>query len=134
MNLAYLRSNVVVLIAPDDFAPPVDLLFDPPPRDATGANIGDTWNGSAFVSPPVPADQQNQITLRDQAEAALASNRTAIAQLVAWRTNGPGAGAAAMTSAQLSTAARQSALNQEAMFKQLNGLIRQLLNKFDGTD
>lgn len=76
----------------------------------------------------------NELTLRQQAEAALATNRTARNQILAWRTTGPGAGSANLTAAQSSLALRQQADNQAEMLRQQNGIIRLLLRKLDGTD
>lgn len=76
----------------------------------------------------------NAAVVQGRAQQALIDNRTALAQLVAWRTTGAGAGTANLTAAQLSAAVRAAALNQEAQFKQLNGIIRLLLNQLDGTD
>jgi hypothetical protein len=43
---------VVVLIAPESYVPPEELAYDTT-RDATGANIGDTWDGAQYVQPVV---------------------------------------------------------------------------------
>lgn len=129
MNTAYLLNNVVVFIAPDGFAPPAGLVYDAT-RDATGGSAGDTWNGAAYVPPPEPVEVTNAKTLRQQAEAALVANRTAITNAQNWIAANPGT----LTTATLSIAMRQvmQALIDNA--QQHNGLIRQMLNKYDGTN
>lgn len=47
MNLAYLKSGVVVRIAPEGWDPG-SLDFDTT-VPATGASVGDTWDGERFV-------------------------------------------------------------------------------------
>jgi hypothetical protein len=125
--------------------------------DASFAVEGDTitqWRGSA--NQPSPAQltaawailqQQdaaeataaqtaaaNELTIGQQVEAALAANQQGIAQLVAWRTTGPGAGTANLTAAQMSQALRTSADNQVAAFRQLNGLIRLVRRQLSTAD
>lgn len=80
------------------------------------------------------AAKANEQTIGQQVEAALAANQAAIAQIVAWRTTGPGAGTANLTAAQQSAFARQSADNQVAAFRQLNGLIRLVRRQLSTAD
>src|SRR6478736_7198287 len=64
MNIAYLLDNVVLLIGPEGWVPPEEFVFDAT-RDATGANIGDTWDGSRYVSPVVQAPPVTEIPRAD---------------------------------------------------------------------
>lgn len=127
--IAYLRCNLCVWV---DDPPPAFLDFDEVMPNAVNAAKGLMWNGSAFVAPT--GELANKVALFQQADDALAANLGRIDTLTTWRTSGPGAGSANLTSAQLSAAVRQSADNQIAIFKQLDALIRLARNKLDGTD
>jgi hypothetical protein len=101
-------------------------------RPTTAAKI--TLEEGLALTAQEAAKESNELTLRQQADAALTSNRAALAQLVTWRTTGPGAGTANLTAAQSSQAVRTMADNQAAMFRQQNAVIRLLLRRLDGTD
>lgn len=128
-NIAALRQNVVVCIAPSVQTIPASVAYDAS-RDATGANVGDTWNGSAYVRPPVPQEQTNAAILADQADAALITNLQTIADIDAWLA-GTGAGTTTLTTAQLSPAVRQLMREAKASAQQRNGIIRQLRGRLD---
>jgi hypothetical protein len=113
MNVAFLKNNVVVCVAPTLNDKPADLVFDTS-RDAIGANIGDTWNSSSFVQPALPPDAANERTLRQQGEQAIVDNKTFVA--ITNPTN-------AQVVAQV-----------KALTRQMNGVMRLALGKFDGTD
>jgi hypothetical protein len=143
-NVAFLRSNLVVCIAPTLADTPAGLVYDST-RDAAGANIGDTWNGSAYVRPPVPVEQANEFTLRQQAEAALVANRAdisandgGIANNDAWLAANPGTNlTTTVLTTRMKVLVQQStaaARQRNAMYRELNGIIRLFLNRLDGTD
>jgi hypothetical protein len=64
MNIAYLLNSVVLLIAPEGYTPPKEFVYDAT-RDATGANVGDTWDGEKYVRPVVEAPRQREISPAD---------------------------------------------------------------------
>lgn len=70
------------------------------------------------------AEVNNEITLRDRAIQAMASNRADIQQGEAWLTNNPTANPV------LQELTRQSVFQA----KQLNAIYRLMFQKFDGTD
>lgn len=72
MSLAYLKNNVVRYIAPDNYAPPPSWDYDLPARNGIGANVGDTWNGAAYVRPPERVEQITASTIDTQLLAAMA--------------------------------------------------------------
>lgn len=76
----------------------------------------------------------NERTIGDALLTALQSNQQAIAQLVAWRTTGPGAGTANLTAAQQSLVARQTADHLIALFRQSNGSIRLIKRQLSTAD
>lgn len=53
MNTAYLKDGVVVRIAPEGWDPGALDYDETVP--ATGASVGDTWDGSQFVKPSAPS-------------------------------------------------------------------------------
>lgn len=66
-TLAYLKSGVVVRIAPEGWDPK-RLDYDET-RDGAGASIGATWDGSQFVRKPLPAATENRFSLEEEADA-----------------------------------------------------------------
>lgn len=113
MNLAYLKNGVVIRIAPSEWDPGT-LDFDTS-RDATGASIGATWNGSAFIPKPRPVTELNRITVEADLATDLANMQTIIS------------GPATMTTAQLTSAVK-------ALARCNRRLIRIGLARFDGAD
>jgi hypothetical protein len=87
------------------------------------------WNGGTSFTKVVPVEVTNEQTVREQALAALDANRTAITQMQTWLAANPGN----LTAAQLSTAMRANVQQDITAAQQRNGIIRVLLNKFDGT-
>jgi hypothetical protein len=114
MSLAFLRNSVVVLIGPDGYTPPQGFAFDAS-RDGTGAAIGDTWNGSAYVPRPLPPAEVNRSTVETDLATDLANMQTIIG------------GPATMTTAQLTSAVK-------ALARCNRRLIRIALARFDGAD
>jgi hypothetical protein len=112
-NLAFLRNNVVAYIAQRASDLPASAAYDAS-RDATGANVGDTWNGSAYVAPPVPPERANENTLRDNLRQALSDNKAFLA-------------IASPTNAQLLAQIKP-------LTRQVDALMRIALGQFDGTD
>jgi hypothetical protein len=130
-NIAFLRNNVVAFIAQRSADLPANAAYDAS-QDATGANVGDTWNGSAYIPPALPVTVANEQTIRQQAANALASNLQDIADADAWL-NGVGAGTGTLTAAQLTPAVRQIMRALRASKKTENGALRLLLGQFDST-
>ena len=79
---------------------------------------------------PLPPTVANEQTLRQQAEAALVSNRAAITSAQSWLAANTGT----LTTAQLSNVMRSVMQALVENHQQHNKLIRVLLGKFDGTD
>lgn len=68
MRAAILSNNVVERIVV------VGSLGELPGAiDATGADVGDTWDGSAFVKPAAPASIPGEVTMRQARRALLAA-------------------------------------------------------------
>lgn len=118
-NLALLQNNVVRYIVPAIQYAPAGAVYNST-RDASGASVGDTWNGSAYVRPPVPVEQANEQIIRDQAEVAIGNLRTERDR----------------SYAGLSTAAAVALLVPavKLLCRVLIGVLRLQLNKHDGTD
>lgn len=133
-----IRAGVVVNRVEQEVAPiaaqqSVDLVEDVTSL-AVQPSTGWTWQGPLQYTRVVPPEVINQRTIEQQTDAALAANKTALDQLVAWRTTGPGAGTANLTAAQMSQALRTTADNEIAMLRELSQLIRLVRGKFDATD
>jgi hypothetical protein len=135
------EAGIPIRYIEGDVSAPIVVYVTEGPAAATPAQM---QQGAAIVAafPQTLANEAaaaaaavaNESTLRQQAEQALASNKTRRDQLVAWRTTGPGAGTTNLTAAQSSLAMRTMADNQAAMLQQLNGIIRLVLRKLDGID
>lgn len=82
---------------------------------------------SAALTAPVT----NEATLRQQAEAALASNKADIATAESWLAANTGN---ALTSAVLTTAVKFLVRGYIASLRQRNGLIRKWLGRFEAVD
>lgn len=145
--IAYLQWPLVVKVLDNAQAPPVGLVYDTMLDGPIAASAveGQIFNGTTFAAPVAGSSYANINTLRAQAGTALAANRAditandaAITSNTAWLAANPGANLSTtvLTTAMKLRVQRESAAaaQQSAQFRQLNGLIRFLLSKFDGTD
>lgn len=89
----------------------------------TTADNGQTWTSGTL---PVPVDQQNQTTVREQLANALATLQTII--------DSPDPAAGTLTSAQLSNAVRSLNTAVKALARHERRLIRLALADYTGSD
>lgn len=129
-----------------DSAPPFGLAFDGViPNAPAGGAKGKVLINGAWSAPTPGSELANVATLRQQAENALAANLAdiatndgGIANNDAWLAANPGNSLAVgvltprvKVLVQHDTAA---ARQRNAMFHQINGVLRQLIGRLDSTD
>lgn len=102
-----------------------------PSRDGTNAQVGDTWNGLAYVPRALPARVVNENTIREQAYAAMVANRQTRVQIAQWLATNTGA---QLNSATLTSGMKQIMQVLDRMCQTENGILRLLFGDLDATD